>query len=148
LVEGQPQSQAIYLRADSLKRSFLTQTDRISTIMFCPQTRKGRSRHTPSPSCQNFLLKRTLLQSLDGYHPTHRHIMLSRALSKMVNTSVCIRRQWLKVSTDKFRALLQQAVKSVIEEDVDEIWHNGAIQLQQGWMHIFGSSILSCFFAF
>lgn len=35
-----------------------------------------------------------------------------------------------------FRGLLHTAVKSGLEDDVDDIQRNGAIQVQSGWMHI------------
>ncbi|KAJ4496034.1 hypothetical protein C8J55DRAFT_553776 [Lentinula edodes] len=36
----------------------------------------------------------------------------------------------------KFRHLLHEAVKSGLQANVDEIQRNGALQIQQGWMHI------------
>jgi len=36
----------------------------------------------------------------------------------------------------KFRQLLHEAVKRGLDADVDDIQRNGALQLQQGWMHI------------
>ncbi|KAJ4486894.1 hypothetical protein C8R41DRAFT_768434 [Lentinula lateritia] len=38
----------------------------------------------------------------------------------------------------KFRHLLHEAVKSGLQANVDEIQRNGALQIQQGWMHIHG----------
>jgi len=35
-----------------------------------------------------------------------------------------------------FRDLLHEAIKQGLEEDVDDIQRNGAMQLQEGWMHI------------
>ncbi|KAL0578539.1 hypothetical protein V5O48_003440 [Marasmius crinis-equi] len=36
----------------------------------------------------------------------------------------------------KFRTILHEAIQSGLEEDVDEIQRNGAIQQHSGWMHI------------
>jgi len=36
----------------------------------------------------------------------------------------------------KFRQLLHGALQSGLEADVDDIQRNGALQMQQGWMHI------------
>ncbi|KAJ7594042.1 hypothetical protein C8J56DRAFT_426534 [Mycena floridula] len=38
-----------------------------------------------------------------------------------------------------FRNILHQALKQGLVEDVDEIQRNGAVQTQQGWMHIHDS---------
>ncbi|KAG6867987.1 hypothetical protein C0993_008671 [Termitomyces sp. T159_Od127] len=35
-----------------------------------------------------------------------------------------------------FRDLLNEVIKSGLENEVDEIQRNGALQLQEGWMHI------------
>jgi hypothetical protein len=40
--------------------------------------------------------------------------------------------------TEKFRILLHQAIRDGLNEGVDKIQINGAIQLHQGWMHIHG----------
>ncbi|KNZ81135.1 hypothetical protein J132_03127, partial [Termitomyces sp. J132] len=37
-----------------------------------------------------------------------------------------------------FRDLLHEAIKNGLENQVDEIQTNGALQLQEGWMHIHG----------
>lgn len=47
----------------------------------------------------------------------------------------------LKVDTRtiaKFVNLLHQTIESALSENLDEIWENGAKQLQEGWMHIHG----------
>ncbi|KAH7928325.1 hypothetical protein BV22DRAFT_969445, partial [Leucogyrophana mollusca] len=38
----------------------------------------------------------------------------------------------------KFRAVLHEAIKAGLQEGVDDIHINGAVQLQHGWMHIHG----------
>lgn len=38
-----------------------------------------------------------------------------------------------------FREILHKAIKAGLREDVDAIQRNGALQLQQGWMHINGA---------
>ncbi|KAL1670290.1 hypothetical protein GGF50DRAFT_42901 [Schizophyllum commune] len=40
-----------------------------------------------------------------------------------------------------FRNLLHRAIREGLEQDVDEVQRNGALQLQAGWMHIHGTSI-------
>jgi hypothetical protein len=39
----------------------------------------------------------------------------------------------------KFRNVLHEAIQAGLRERVDNIQINGAIQLQQGWMHIHGT---------
>ncbi|KAI5891214.1 uncharacterized protein SCHCODRAFT_02668600 [Schizophyllum commune H4-8] len=39
-----------------------------------------------------------------------------------------------------FRNLLHRAIREGLEQDVDEVQRNGALQLQSGWMHIHGMS--------
>ncbi|KAJ4489992.1 hypothetical protein J3R30DRAFT_3277224 [Lentinula aciculospora] len=41
----------------------------------------------------------------------------------------------------KFRQLLHEAVKTGLQADVDDIQRNGALQIQQGWMHIHGMHV-------
>ncbi|KAG1873068.1 hypothetical protein DFJ58DRAFT_885100 [Suillus subalutaceus] len=43
------------------------------------------------------------------------------------------------VENPKFRAIMHEAIQSGLREKVDDIWINGALQLQQGWMHIHDS---------
>lgn len=43
------------------------------------------------------------------------------------------------VDNPKFRAILHEAIQTGLREKVDDIWINGALQLQQGWMHIHDS---------
>ena len=40
----------------------------------------------------------------------------------------------------KFVELLHDTVRHVLKDGLDEIWENGAKQLQEGWMHINGES--------
>ncbi|KAI4526513.1 hypothetical protein K523DRAFT_232833 [Schizophyllum commune Tattone D] len=40
-----------------------------------------------------------------------------------------------------FRNLLHRAIREGLEQDVDEVQRNGALQLQAGWMHIHGEQI-------
>ncbi|OCH94570.1 hypothetical protein OBBRIDRAFT_789045 [Obba rivulosa] len=40
------------------------------------------------------------------------------------------------VENGAFRELLHEAVQSGLRDDVDDIQRNGAMQTQQGWMHI------------
>ena len=44
----------------------------------------------------------------------------------------------------KFVTLLHKTIQSALSEHIDEIWENGAKQLQEGWMHIHGKSITFC----
>lgn len=44
----------------------------------------------------------------------------------------------LILSPAKFRDLLHKAILETIRDGSDEIQTNGALQLQQGWMHIHG----------
>lgn len=39
----------------------------------------------------------------------------------------------------KFRDVLHEAVESGLRDGVDDIQINGAIQTQEGWMHIHGA---------
>lgn len=39
----------------------------------------------------------------------------------------------------KFRSVLHKAIKDGLTEEVDDIQINGALQLQEGWMHIHGN---------
>ncbi|KAG2035570.1 hypothetical protein BDR03DRAFT_962128, partial [Suillus americanus] len=43
------------------------------------------------------------------------------------------------VENPKFRAIMHEAIQTGLREKVDDIWINGALQLQQGWMHIHDS---------
>lgn len=43
------------------------------------------------------------------------------------------------VENSNFRSLMQEAIQQGLREGVDEIWTNGALQLQHGWMHIHDS---------
>ncbi|KAG0704132.1 hypothetical protein DFH29DRAFT_913101 [Suillus ampliporus] len=43
------------------------------------------------------------------------------------------------VENPKFRAIMHEAIQTSLREQVDDIWTNGALQLQQGWMHIHDS---------
>jgi hypothetical protein len=47
--------------------------------------------------------------------------------------------------TARFRAIMHEAIQRGLQERVDDIWINGALQLQQGWMHIHGMSHASPF---
>jgi len=40
------------------------------------------------------------------------------------------------VGNPKFVTLLHKTIQSALSENLDEIWENGAKQLQEGWMHI------------
>jgi hypothetical protein len=40
----------------------------------------------------------------------------------------------------KFRSVLHKAIQDGLTEEVDDILINGALQLQEGWMHIHGNS--------
>lgn len=40
------------------------------------------------------------------------------------------------VENPKFRELLHEAVRKGLQREVDDIQINGALQLQEGWMHI------------
>ncbi|KAF9233905.1 hypothetical protein BU15DRAFT_90179 [Melanogaster broomeanus] len=40
------------------------------------------------------------------------------------------------VENPRFRPLLHEAIQQALREGADEVWINGALQLQQGWMHI------------
>ncbi|KDR80161.1 hypothetical protein GALMADRAFT_242422 [Galerina marginata CBS 339.88] len=42
------------------------------------------------------------------------------------------------VGNPKFLSLLHESIKSGLKDGLDEIWENGAKQLQEGWMHIHG----------
>ena len=41
----------------------------------------------------------------------------------------------------KFLEVLHEAIQSGLRDGVDDIQINGAIQTQQGWMHIHGMSV-------
>jgi len=43
-------------------------------------------------------------------------------------------------STASFLKILHEAIKSALVDDLDDIQRNGALQIQQGWMHINGQS--------
>ncbi|KAI6124095.1 hypothetical protein EV401DRAFT_1943812 [Pisolithus croceorrhizus] len=43
------------------------------------------------------------------------------------------------VENSNFRSLMQEAIREGLREGVDEVWMNGALQLQHGWMHIHDS---------
>lgn len=43
------------------------------------------------------------------------------------------------LSLDKFVGVLHEAISSGLRDGVDEIQINGAIQTQDGWMHIHGN---------
>ncbi|KIK34894.1 hypothetical protein CY34DRAFT_812582 [Suillus luteus UH-Slu-Lm8-n1] len=43
------------------------------------------------------------------------------------------------VENPKFRTIMHEAIQNGLREEVDDIWINGALQLQQGWMHIHDS---------
>ncbi|KAG1767802.1 hypothetical protein EDD22DRAFT_949857 [Suillus occidentalis] len=43
------------------------------------------------------------------------------------------------VENPKFRARMHEAIQTGLREEVDDIWINGALQLQQGWMHVHDS---------
>ncbi|KAJ8596052.1 hypothetical protein M405DRAFT_929086 [Rhizopogon salebrosus TDB-379] len=43
------------------------------------------------------------------------------------------------VQNPRFRAIMHEAIQKGLQERVDDIWINGALQLQQGWMHIHDS---------
>ncbi|KIJ63645.1 hypothetical protein HYDPIDRAFT_91999 [Hydnomerulius pinastri MD-312] len=42
------------------------------------------------------------------------------------------------VENPRFRPLMHEAIQQALREGSDEVWTNGALQLQQGWMHIHG----------
>ncbi|KAH7882954.1 hypothetical protein F5I97DRAFT_2066612 [Phlebopus sp. FC_14] len=42
------------------------------------------------------------------------------------------------VENPRFRCLLHKAIKEALHEGADDVWKNGALQLQRGWMHIHG----------
>ncbi|KAF9224786.1 hypothetical protein BS17DRAFT_795164 [Gyrodon lividus] len=42
------------------------------------------------------------------------------------------------VENPRFRPLFHEAIQQALREDADEVWINGALQLQRGWMHIHG----------
>ncbi|KAG2108448.1 uncharacterized protein F5147DRAFT_576694 [Suillus discolor] len=42
------------------------------------------------------------------------------------------------VENPKFRVIMHEAIQTGLQEKVDDIWINAALQLQQGWMHIHG----------
>ncbi|KAI6038623.1 hypothetical protein EDC04DRAFT_1927254 [Pisolithus marmoratus] len=43
------------------------------------------------------------------------------------------------VENPNFRSLMQETIQQGLREGVDEVWTNGALQLQHGWMHIHDS---------
>ncbi|KAG1903628.1 uncharacterized protein F5891DRAFT_1017497 [Suillus fuscotomentosus] len=43
------------------------------------------------------------------------------------------------VENPKFRVIMHEAIQTGLQEKVDDIWINAALQLQQGWMHIHDS---------
>lgn len=43
------------------------------------------------------------------------------------------------VENPKFRAIMHEAIQIGLREEVDDILINGALQLQQGWMHVHDS---------
>ncbi|KIK92904.1 hypothetical protein PAXRUDRAFT_829548 [Paxillus rubicundulus Ve08.2h10] len=43
------------------------------------------------------------------------------------------------VENSKFRSLLHEAIQQALREGADQVCINGAVQLQQGWMHIHDS---------
>ncbi|KAG1802053.1 uncharacterized protein HD556DRAFT_1334198 [Suillus plorans] len=43
------------------------------------------------------------------------------------------------VENPKFRVIMHKAIQTGLQEKVDDIWINAALQLQQGWMHIHDS---------
>ncbi|KAL4076902.1 hypothetical protein V8B97DRAFT_1944203 [Scleroderma yunnanense] len=50
------------------------------------------------------------------------------------------------VENPDFRHILQEAVRQGLREAVDEVWTNNALQLQYGWMHIYGPCLAATFF--
>ncbi|KAG1894540.1 uncharacterized protein F5891DRAFT_919664, partial [Suillus fuscotomentosus] len=42
------------------------------------------------------------------------------------------------VENPKFRIIMHEAIQTGSQENVNDIWINAALQLQQGWMHIHG----------
>ncbi|KAG1873372.1 hypothetical protein C8R48DRAFT_594192, partial [Suillus tomentosus] len=42
------------------------------------------------------------------------------------------------VENSKFRIIMHEAIQTGLQENVDDIWINAALQLQQGWTHIHG----------
>ncbi|OJA12255.1 hypothetical protein AZE42_04073 [Rhizopogon vesiculosus] len=40
------------------------------------------------------------------------------------------------IENPRFRAIMHEAIQKGLQDQVDDIWINGALQLQQGWMHI------------
>lgn len=45
---------------------------------------------------------------------------------------------FLKAPTATFLPVLHESNKAALRDELDEIWINGAKQIQQGWMHIHG----------
>ena len=41
---------------------------------------------------------------------------------------------------------MHDAIQKGLQDQVDDIWINGALQLQEGWMHIHGMSVVSLTF--
>ena len=50
--------------------------------------------------------------------------------------AVCL----MRAGIDKFIGVLHEAIHSALQDGVDDVQKNGAIQTQQGWMHIHGKS--------
>jgi hypothetical protein len=46
-------------------------------------------------------------------------------------------------SIANFRKVLHEAIQEGLMEEVDDIQINGALQLQEGWMHIHGNITIS-----
>lgn len=43
----------------------------------------------------------------------------------------------------EFRPIMHRAIQDALRKDMDEIQRNGALQLQNGWMHIHGKDFCS-----
>jgi len=65
---------------------------------------------------------------------------LERATSPLVVGWVPVGEEGLEtkqfVANDRFTGFLQDTIRDVLENELDEYWTFGAMQLQNGWMHI------------
>ena len=84
-----------------------------------------------------------------GMDHAHQNKETSAGLRDFVGNRECylhlrdFSRGWHAITIAKFVTLLHKTIQSALSENLDEIWENGAKQLQEGWMHIHGKSLLN-----
>jgi hypothetical protein len=59
-----------------------------------------------------------------------------------LHSNSCARIQRFHYSPAKFLEVLHEAIQGGLRDGVDDIQINGAIQTQQGWMHIHGTLLV------